>query len=51
MPGPLKARVYDGALESHVCAIYDANKQRVAMGDVYTHWQNLPKGAVLLATS
>ena len=47
---PLKQMVYDGALEGHICAVYDSNKQRVALGDVYSHKQTLPSGALQCST-
>ena len=42
---PLARCVYDGALEGHVYAVHDANKKRVAFGDVYPKSTKLAKGA------
>jgi Tripeptidyl peptidase II len=44
---PLKAAVYDGALEGQLFAVFDANKKRLAFGDVYPAAVTLPKGARL----
>eukprot|EP00892_Ulva_mutabilis_P003276 jgi/Ulvmu1/131/UM001_0135.1 len=41
---PLRAAVYDGALEGQVYAVYDSNKKRLSFGDVYPADVTVPKG-------
>jgi tripeptidyl-peptidase II len=41
----LRAAVYDGALEGQLFAIYDANKKRLNIGDVYPEVVTVAKGA------